>query len=213
MLDFSPGDLAHFRKLGRLVEFADIPGKIETALALSGSAAQSKIQVYPGDADYFERINIIADSRIESCQMLAELIREKAQSTESGPIFQLMEVRFGSYPVDVVREDRTYAAGSSISWTVDQIREGQIKATSLSGDPVVIDWYEVSQDPGWCKLDWIVADPIRGELVNASYILDVTWMQIQFRSFPNLPSMSPPTPWTNMSPSWRKRLTNTLPKT
>ncbi len=175
MLDFSSEDLAHFRKLGQLVEFIDIPGKIETALALSGSAAQSKIQIYPGDADYFERINIIADSRKESCQVLAELIREKALSTESGPTFQLMEVRFGSYPIDVIRGDRAYTAGSSISWTVDQIREGQIKATSPSGDPVVIDWFEASQDPGWCKLDWVVADPIRGELVNASNMLDVTW--------------------------------------
>ncbi len=175
MLDFSSEDLAHFRKLGQLVEFIDIPGKIETALALSGSAAQSKIQIYPGDADYFERINIIADSRKESCQVLAELIREKALSTKSGPTFQLMEVRFGSYPIDVIRGDRAYTAGSSISWTVDQIREGQIKATSPSGDPLVIDWFEASQDPGWCKLDWVVADPIRGELVNASNMLDVTW--------------------------------------
>ena len=63
MLDFSPKDLEHFRKIGRLVEFHDIPGKVETALALSGSAAQSKIQTYPGDADYFERIN--NDNRIQ----------------------------------------------------------------------------------------------------------------------------------------------------
>ena len=60
MLDFSPDDLAHFRKIGRLVEFEDRPGVVETALALSGSAAQSKIQTYPGDADFFERVNIRA---------------------------------------------------------------------------------------------------------------------------------------------------------
>ena len=29
MLDFSSEDLAHFRKLGQLVEFIDIPGKVE----------------------------------------------------------------------------------------------------------------------------------------------------------------------------------------
>ncbi len=39
MLDFSDADLAHFRTVGKLVEFEDIPGKVETALALSGSAA------------------------------------------------------------------------------------------------------------------------------------------------------------------------------
>jgi hypothetical protein len=175
MLDFSSEDLAHFRKMGKLVEFEDIPGKVETALALSGSAAQSKIQAYPGDADYFERINIIADSREECCQVLAELIREKALGSESGPTFQLMEVRFGSYPADVVLGDRNYSAGSSISWTVDQIKDGKFKAKSPSGEPVEIDWFEAAKDPGWCKLDWVVADPIRSELVNASNMLDVTW--------------------------------------
>src|SRR5512136_2296262 len=44
MLDFSPHELAHFREIGRLVEFVDEPGQVETALALSGSSAQSKIQ-------------------------------------------------------------------------------------------------------------------------------------------------------------------------
>src|SRR5439155_17283288 len=57
MLDFSPADLARFRAIGKIVGFDDKPG-VQTALALSGSAAQSKIQSYPGDCDYFERINI-----------------------------------------------------------------------------------------------------------------------------------------------------------
>ena len=66
MLDFSQQELEYFRRIGKLVEFEDIPGVVETALALSGSAAQSKIQSYPGDCDYFERINIIAPSREEA---------------------------------------------------------------------------------------------------------------------------------------------------
>ena len=67
MLDFSTADLEHFRKLGRLVEFNDVPGVVETALALSGSAAQSKFQTFTGDADYFERVNILAESRESAC--------------------------------------------------------------------------------------------------------------------------------------------------
>ncbi len=98
MLDFSPEDLAHFRKIGRMVEFKDIPGKVETALALSGSAAQSKIQLYPGDADYFERINILAETRDEACQMLAQLIKEKALQTHSGPTYQLNGSSFWILP-------------------------------------------------------------------------------------------------------------------
>jgi hypothetical protein len=175
MLDFSPEDLAHFRKLGQLVEFLDIPGKVETALALSGSAAQSKIQVYPGDADYFERINILADSREEACQILADLIKEKVATTESGPTYQLMEVKFGSYSEDTIIGDRTYSTGSPISWNPDQIKAGQIKASTAAGKKLPIRWDEVAQNPGWCKLDWVVADPLRNELVNASNMLDVTW--------------------------------------
>jgi hypothetical protein len=33
----------------------------------------------------------------------------------------------------------------------------------------------VAEDPGWCTLDWVVADPAHGSLVNASNMLDVTW--------------------------------------
>jgi hypothetical protein len=40
---------------------------------------------------------------------------------------------------------------------------------------MVISWEEASRDPGWCKLDWIVADHVRKQLVNASNMLDVTW--------------------------------------
>ena len=29
-------------------------------------------------------------------------------------------------------------------------------------------WDEVAAQPGWCKLDWVVADPVRGRLANAS---------------------------------------------
>jgi len=175
MLDFSAEDLAHFRKLGRLVEFLDVPGKVETALALSGSAAQSKIQLYPGDADYFERVNIIAESRAVACRILADLIREKALKTLAGPTFQLMEVRFGSFPADLVIDGREHQSGSSISWSVEQIKAGVIEGAKLDGESYPISWEQASLDPGWCKLDWVVADPVRNTLVNASNMLDVTW--------------------------------------
>jgi len=92
MLDFSPEDLARFRAIGKIVEFDDTPGVIETALALSGSAAQSKIQTYPGDCDFFERVNIIAPTRAQACDLLADLIRQKALNYLSGPNYQLIEV-------------------------------------------------------------------------------------------------------------------------
>lgn len=175
MLDFDPEDLDHFRKLGKLVEFADIPGKVETALALSGSAAQSKIQTYPGDADYFERINILAPDRETACRILGEIIREKALQTGEGPTYQLMEVRFGSYPEPVIVEGELREAGSSISWTAEEVKQGEKEVLTPAGDPVTVGWFEAGLSPGWCKLDWIVADPVRGQLVNTSNMLDVTW--------------------------------------
>lgn len=175
MLDFSPTELTYFRKIGQLVEFKDQPGVVETALALSGSAAQSKIQTYPGDCDYFERVNIRAATRAEACRILASLMRDKALSTDKGPTYQLIEVKFGSYPCDVVRDDRTIKAGSPIGWHPDEIRAGQIDAFKPDGAPAAIRWDDVALDPGWCKLDWVVADPVRGQLANASNMLDVTW--------------------------------------
>jgi hypothetical protein len=112
MLDFSQQELEYFRRVGRLVEFEDVPGVVETALALSGSAAQSKIQSYPGDCDYFERINIIAPSREEACQILSKVMREKALNTVQGPNYQLIEVKFGSYPEDMVVGDSKCKAGT-----------------------------------------------------------------------------------------------------
>ncbi|MFL7891681.1 MAG: hypothetical protein AB8I56_06405 [Anaerolineales bacterium] len=175
MLDFSTSELARFREIGRLVEFQDQPGVVETALALSGSSAQSKIQTYPGDCDYFERVNIIADSHQEACQILARIMREKALSTIKGPTYQLIEVKFGSYPVDIVRDDKLTRKGSPISWSVPDIQAGKIEGFQPDGTRATILWDEIAQDPGWCKLDWVIADPARGKLANASNMLDVTW--------------------------------------
>jgi len=175
MLDFSPDNLAYFRKIGKLVEFEDQPGVVETALALSGSAAQSKIQTYPGDCDYFERINIHAATRQEACAILAKIMREKALQMEKGPTYQLIEVKFGSYPADMVKEGELKKAGAPISWSAAEIHAGQIEAFTPDAKPIVLRWDEAAAEPGWCKLDWVIADPVRGSLANASNMLDVTW--------------------------------------
>jgi hypothetical protein len=175
MLDFSDADLAHFRKIGKLVEFSDVPGKVETALALSGSAAQSKIQSYPGDADYFERVNIIAPTREEACKILGEIMREKAISTLRGAGYELIELKLGSYAQDVLRNNHELSKGSPISWNAVEIQAGKLELFDAHGAPLTITWEQAAQDPGWCKLDWVVADPVRKQLVNASNMLDVTW--------------------------------------
>jgi len=175
LLDFRTEELAHFRKIGQLVGFADQPGKVETALAISGSAAQSKIQTYPGDADFFERVNILAPTLDEAQQILADVMRQKALDTISGQGYQLIEVKFGNYPFDVMRGAQSMKAGSPVSWKPEEIRAGQFLAEMPDGSPVTITWDQVSVSPGWCKLDWVVADSAHRTLVNASNMLDVTW--------------------------------------
>jgi len=175
MLDFSSDRLEYFRKIGGLVEFFDEPGRVETALALSGSSAQSKIQRYPGDADFFERVNILAPTREEACQILGEIMREKALSTVQGPTYQLIEVKLGSYPETFVSGKRTFEQGSPIAWDPDEIGAGKKVGFTPDGKPLEILWEDAAKEPGWCKLDWVVADPLQGSLANASNMLDVTW--------------------------------------
>lgn len=175
LLDFSPEELARFREVGRMVEFEDRPGVVETALALSGSAAQSKIQTYPGDMDFFERVNIKTDTRENACRVLADIMREKALSTFKGPTYRLIEVRLGSYPCDVIRKGQPVKAGAPIAWEPEEVRAGKIDTFQPDGTPATIQWDEVALDPGWCKLDWVIADPTRGQVANASNMLDVTW--------------------------------------
>ena len=175
LMDFSPSELGRFRAIGEIVGLEDRPGQVETALALSGSAAQSKIQTYPGDCDYFERVNIHAPTHDEACRILAKIMREKVLATASGPSQRFMQARLGSYPTDVVRGDETVGAGSSIVWTLEEVREGKITGSLPGGSPWEYSWDEAAMRPGWCKLDWVVADPIRRTLANASNMLDATW--------------------------------------
>src|SRR5439155_19183550 len=150
------------------------PG-VSTALALSGSAAQSKIQTYPGDADYFERVHIKAESREQACAILRDLMREKALSTFVGPTYRLWEVKFGIYPFDAMRDGAPVKKGGTVSWSPAEVQAGRV-TVERDGQSADVQWSDLgSPETGWCKLDWIVADPVRRALANASNVLDVTW--------------------------------------
>lgn len=66
-------------------------------------------------------------------------------------------------------------AGSPIAWTPKEVLDGRMDVETADGEALTITWEEASKDPGWCKLDWVVADPVHEHLVNASNMLDVTW--------------------------------------
>ncbi len=155
MLDFQPEDLARFREMATIVGFADRPPQVLTALSISGSAAQSKINAYPADCDFFERVHITAATRQEACAILAGLIREKALDTATGPTHRLWEVKFGSHPVASTKGGIAIGAGSPMSWTLEEVRAGQMEVTLPDGTMRVHTWEEASHEPGWCKLDWV----------------------------------------------------------
>ena len=175
MLDFAPQDLARFREIGKIVGFDDRPPNVLTALSISGSAAQSKINTFPADCDFFERINIKAGTREEACGILADMIREKALATASGPGHRLWEVKFGQHPVEAKKAGKPVGVKSPMSWTPDEVRAGQMEVTLMDGAAAVYTWGDATRDPGWCKLDWVIADSSRGKLANASNVLDTTW--------------------------------------
>ncbi|GHF04392.1 hypothetical protein [Pseudolysinimonas yzui] len=159
MLDFTPRDLARFRAIGKVVELTGDPDVTEGALALSGSAAQSKIQSYPGDADFFQRFNIKAPTRDEACAILARSLKEKVLAFTRGTTYQFLEAKLGSTK-----------AGAPISWTLADIEAGVIQ--TVDGE---VRWEDAARDPGWVKADWVVTDPARHRLSNASNVIDVTW--------------------------------------
>ena len=175
MLDFKTQDLARFREMAKVVGFDDRPPQVLTALAISGSAAQSKVNAYPADCDFFERIHIRADTREEACNILADVIREKALATAVGPTHRLWEVKFGTHPASVMKGGKPIAIGAPMSWTMEEIRAGQMEVIKPDGSLHVYTWQDGAVEPGWCKLDWVIADSTRGQLANASNMLDPTW--------------------------------------
>jgi hypothetical protein len=175
MLDFAPGDLARYREMGQIVGFDDRPPNVLTALSISGSAAQSKINTFPADCDFFERIHIKAPTREEACSVLADMIHEKALSRASGPGYKLTEVKFGQHPVEAKKGGQPVGVKSPMSWTPEEVKAGQFEVELLDGTKAVYTWADATKDPGWCKLDWVIADKERGKLAYASNVLDPTW--------------------------------------
>lgn len=175
MADLDPAGLARFRRMTGIVGFADDPPHVTTALALSGSAAQARVQRFPADADFFERIHIAADSRDEACRVLAGLMRDKALATLRGEGHRLHEVKLGNWPVDGEDDRGPIRRGTPVSWTAAQVEAGGIAYRTTDGTESVLWWDDAALDPGWCKLDWVIEDPIDHSLVNASNMLDVTW--------------------------------------
>jgi hypothetical protein len=175
MADMDDAGVDRFRRMALIVGFEDRPPEVMTALALAGSAAQGRVHRFPADCDFFERIHIRAETREAACETLASVMGDKAKGTLAGPGFRLHEVKFGTWPTDVTVGDQSVRAGSPVSWTAADVERGEVAYASADGTPAAMSWAHAARQPGWCKLDWVIADPDRGGLANASNSLDVTW--------------------------------------
>ncbi len=174
MLDFDTQDLQRYRRIGAIVGIPNAAG-VETALSLSGSAAQSRVQLFPGDCDFFERVNLIAPTREAACQKIGERMRAKALDKFRGADYQFVSAKLGHYPVDAVHDGQLQPKGKTIHWLASEVQAGEINGFSADGQPLKIRWADAARDPGWCKLDWLVAEPEQARVISATNMLDVTW--------------------------------------
>ena len=69
LLDFDPDDLARLRRLVPHVRVV-ADSRVELAIAIAGSSAQGKVQLFPGDADFFERLHVHARD-LTACRRVA----------------------------------------------------------------------------------------------------------------------------------------------
>ena len=174
LIDFDPADLEYFRYLARHVRVAARPN-VESAIAIAGSAAQGKAQVFPGDYDFFERVNIKAETLDAARATLREVVRETALRAEREPDIVLVEVNFGVYPFPVVERGTPREAGDPITWLPADVANGSIAVSGADGQPLVIAWDDVAGGRGWTYMGWIVVEPDGGRIALASNMMEVTW--------------------------------------
>lgn len=175
MADSDTEGLARLRHVAAVVGIPDEPPEVTTALALSGSAAQGRIQRFPADCDFFERVHIRAATREEAIDRLGAVLRAKALATVSGPGYRLWEVKWGTHDRAGTVRGEAVLPGHWVSWRPQEVVAGVQDLTLADGSIVPLEWGRAPGRPGWAKLDWVVADRSRGLLSNASNVVDPTW--------------------------------------
>jgi hypothetical protein len=130
--------------------------------------------MHPGDGDFFQRLNIKADTRAEACKILAGLMRQNPIDRASGPTYQFVEAKWSLFPFDCVKDGEQQKKGGPISWKPSEVFAGELWVEK-DGEPVRLVWEDLAEEPGWCKLDWVTVDSDTGGLANASNVIDPTW--------------------------------------
>jgi hypothetical protein len=162
VLDFDPASAARLRALGTLVATRK-QDNVRVGLAIAGSAAQSKIQPFPADNDFFERLHIHAPTLENARRTLAAAIREDFLGAMEHPGILLDDVCFGG------------ANGRSLRWNREEMIAGVITIEQRDAASVQISWDEAALEPGFIKVAWLLIEPELGGPGLASKVIDATW--------------------------------------
>lgn len=176
ILDFDASSASRISHLGQLV--ATPPdAAIQPALAIAGSAAQSRFQPYPGDFDFFERLNIVAPDRPTACQHLAAALRATVVRLQGHEAFVLEEVVFGALPATVPVSPARWH-GSSLVWLMEDVLAGQISLNvGHAADPPTMSWADAAAEPTFVKIDWVLIDSDHGGPARVTKVIDATWQR------------------------------------
>jgi hypothetical protein len=162
LLDFDPTVATHLRQIGRLIATPVVEG-VASALAIAGSAAQGRIQPFPADADFFERMHVQAPNRTVAAARFADALRANVIQAMQEPALRFDEVYFG------------HRAGLTLVWSPQEFVAGTIERFLPTGPVVTISWSEAAADPGFVKIDWTLIDPALGGPGKVSKAIDATW--------------------------------------
>jgi hypothetical protein len=172
--DFDAAGVDAVRQIADMIRTQAREG-VRSAMALAGSAAQSKFQLFPGDCDFFERVHITAPTREDAIEVLALTMIEAVARTFTNPHLQFAEMKLGLYPAPYSRAEEPVGQGSPISWGLEDLDVRMIRVVDATGETHRLRMHEVAMDPGFVKLDWVYADRERDRVVPVSKVIDATW--------------------------------------
>jgi hypothetical protein len=162
LIDFDPSAADRIRQIGRLIASPQTGG-VASALAIAGSAAQGRIQPFPADVDFFERVHIAASNRQAAIDAFARIVSSTIDQASANPALRFEEVYFG------------HRDGISLCWSPAEFAAGRIERCLPNGDMVSVAWVEAAVDPGFVKIDWTLIDHELGGPGKVSKAIDATW--------------------------------------
>ncbi len=172
--DFDAAGVEAAREIADMIRTQAREG-VRSAVALAGSAAQSRFQLFPGDCDFFERVHITAPTREDAVEVLAATMIEVVARTFTNPHLQFTEMKLGLYPGAYSRDEEPVSQGSPISWGLQDMDGRVVHVVDATGETHRLRMHEVAMDPGFVKLDWVYADRAKDRVVPVSKVIDATW--------------------------------------